>query len=283
MRSHPAAFDQCRELLGDWNVRCVPAATTADAARESPRRRRPRARCDRERRGGRRLLADRVADDVGDGPGAFTRFVAVAPYTQVAGGEGWRTALSFVTDHQPGALFRALGAVRAQRASTSCSSSRARCPTRRGATGSTSCSTGTCSTPGCALRCSSCASARASCALFGSYAAERDAMTATLFDKIWDAHLVDRRPAARRAPLRRPASRARGDEPAGVRGAARRRAAGAPARPDGRDDGPQRADARRAGHRPARARAARRAARATARSSACGSSRPAAAARGSCT
>ena len=35
--------------------------------------------------------------------------VALAPYTQVAGGEGWRTALSFVTDHQPGALFRALG------------------------------------------------------------------------------------------------------------------------------------------------------------------------------
>jgi chorismate mutase/prephenate dehydratase len=49
-----------------------------------------------------------IAEDVGDGPGAFTRFVAVAPYTQVAGGEGWRTALSFVTDHRPGALFRAL-------------------------------------------------------------------------------------------------------------------------------------------------------------------------------
>ena len=50
-----------------------------------------------------------IADDVGDRPGAFTRFVALAPYTQVAGGEGWRTALSFVTDHQPGALYRALG------------------------------------------------------------------------------------------------------------------------------------------------------------------------------
>jgi chorismate mutase/prephenate dehydratase len=48
---------------------------------------------------------------VGDRPGAFTRFVAVAPYTQVAGGEGWRTALSFVTDHRPGALYRALGAL----------------------------------------------------------------------------------------------------------------------------------------------------------------------------
>src|SRR5438046_10484108 len=31
--SHPAAFDQCRELLGGLDVRCVPTATTADAAR----------------------------------------------------------------------------------------------------------------------------------------------------------------------------------------------------------------------------------------------------------
>jgi chorismate mutase/prephenate dehydratase len=50
-----------------------------------------------------------LADDVGDSPGAFTRFVALAPYTQLGSGDGWRTALSFVTDHQPGALFRALG------------------------------------------------------------------------------------------------------------------------------------------------------------------------------
>ena len=50
-----------------------------------------------------------VADDVGDKPGAFTRFVALAPYTQIAHGEGWRTALWFVTDHRPGALHRALG------------------------------------------------------------------------------------------------------------------------------------------------------------------------------
>ena len=51
-----------------------------------------------------------IADDVGD-RAAFTRFVALAPYTQVAHGEGWRTALSFVTDHRPGALYRALGAL----------------------------------------------------------------------------------------------------------------------------------------------------------------------------
>ena len=49
-----------------------------------------------------------IADDVGDHD-AFTRFVAVAPYTRIDGGEGWRTALSFVTDHRPGALYHALG------------------------------------------------------------------------------------------------------------------------------------------------------------------------------
>ena len=51
-----------------------------------------------------------IADDVGDRPGAFTRFVALAPvHAGRRRGEGWRTALSFVTDHQPGALYRALG------------------------------------------------------------------------------------------------------------------------------------------------------------------------------
>jgi prephenate dehydratase len=50
-----------------------------------------------------------LAEDVGDHPEAFTRFVAVAPYTRLdLNGEEWRTALSFVTDHQPGALHRAI-------------------------------------------------------------------------------------------------------------------------------------------------------------------------------
>jgi prephenate dehydratase len=107
--SHPAAFDQCRELFSDWNVKCVPAATTADAARHVSETGDPThvAIASTEAAGEYGLSV--IADDVGDSPGAFTRFVAVAPYTQVAGGEGWRTAISFVTDHQPGALFRALG------------------------------------------------------------------------------------------------------------------------------------------------------------------------------
>jgi prephenate dehydratase len=107
--SHPAAFDQCRDLLGRWDVKCVPAATTADAAHHVSVTGDPThiAIASAEAAGEYGLAV--LADDVGDKPGAFTRFVAIAPYTQVSGGEGWRTALSFVTDHQPGALYRALG------------------------------------------------------------------------------------------------------------------------------------------------------------------------------
>ncbi len=107
--SHPAAFDQCRELLGDWDVGCVPMATTADAARSVAEACDPSQLAIASSEAAANYGLEVVADDVGDQPAAFTRFVALAPYTQLAGGDGWRTALSFVTDHQPGALFRALG------------------------------------------------------------------------------------------------------------------------------------------------------------------------------
>jgi prephenate dehydratase len=107
--SHPAAFDQCRELFSGWNVKCVPAATTADAARHVSETGDPAHVAIASTEAADEYGLTVIADDVGDRPGAFTRFVAIAPYTQIAGGEGWRTALSFVTDHQPGALFRALG------------------------------------------------------------------------------------------------------------------------------------------------------------------------------
>jgi prephenate dehydratase len=110
VRSHPAALDQCRELLSGWRVRCIPSPSTADAAREVAES------------GDLHVLAlasmeaadtyglEIVEDDVGDKPGAFTRFVALAPYTQVEANVAWRTAISFVTDHRPGALYHALGA-----------------------------------------------------------------------------------------------------------------------------------------------------------------------------
>jgi prephenate dehydratase len=107
--SHPAAFDQCRELFSSWDVKCVPAATTADAARHVSETGDPAHVAVASTEAADEYGLTVIADDVGDSPGAFTRFVAIAPYTQVGGGEGWRTAISFVTDHQPGALFRALG------------------------------------------------------------------------------------------------------------------------------------------------------------------------------
>jgi prephenate dehydratase len=109
IRSHPAAFDQCRDLLRALDVRLVPAATTADAAREVAERGDPGHVAIASPEAAATYGLDVLLDDVGDAPGAFTRFVALAPYTQVAFGDGWRTALSFVTDHRPGALHHALG------------------------------------------------------------------------------------------------------------------------------------------------------------------------------
>jgi prephenate dehydratase len=110
VRSHPAAFDQCRELLANWHVKCIPAATTADAAREVSESGDPAELALASNEAALHYGLEVVEDDVGDHPGAFTRFVALAPYTRVECTDDWRTALSFVTDHRPGALYHALGA-----------------------------------------------------------------------------------------------------------------------------------------------------------------------------
>lgn len=111
VRSHPAAFDQCRQLLADRGVQRIAAATTADAAREVKDAGDPAQVAIASAEAAAAYGLDVLDADVGDRPGAFTRFVALAPYTKVDGGEGWRTAISFVTDHRPGALYRALGAL----------------------------------------------------------------------------------------------------------------------------------------------------------------------------
>jgi prephenate dehydratase len=50
-----------------------------------------------------------LAANVGDHPEAYTRFAALAPYIRLDRRHGsWRTAFSFVTDHRPGALSRAI-------------------------------------------------------------------------------------------------------------------------------------------------------------------------------
>jgi prephenate dehydratase len=108
IRSHPAALDQCRSFLRGLEVERIPAATTADAARLVAADGDPAEAAIASREAAEAHGLEVLAEDIGDRPIAFTRFVAVAPYTIVAHGEGWRTALSFVTDHRPGALFRAL-------------------------------------------------------------------------------------------------------------------------------------------------------------------------------
>lgn len=109
VHSHPAALEQCRNLLARLDVhRVLPAATTAEAARLVAE-------------GGDLSVAAVVSEaaaelfglsvlvaDAGD-MRAFTRFVSIAPFTRLAPrGEEARTAFTFVTDHRPGALYAAI-------------------------------------------------------------------------------------------------------------------------------------------------------------------------------
>jgi prephenate dehydratase len=110
VRSHPVALDQCRQLLArmPW-AQAVAAGTTADAAAAVARLGDPSVAAIASERAARLYGLELVADDVGDHPEAYTRFVAVAPYTRLDRDErSWRTAFSFVTDHRPGALHRAI-------------------------------------------------------------------------------------------------------------------------------------------------------------------------------
>jgi prephenate dehydratase len=110
VRSHPAALDQCRRLLAamPWAT-AVAAATTADAAHQVAEDADPSEAAIASERAAAMYGLTVIAGDVGDHPEAYTRFVSVAPYTRLdREGEGWRTAFSFVTDHQPGALHRAI-------------------------------------------------------------------------------------------------------------------------------------------------------------------------------
>jgi prephenate dehydratase len=104
VRSHPTAFEQCRRALD--GVSLIPAATTADAARIVAQRGDPHEAALASRAAAEEFGLHVLADDVGDHP-AFTRFVSVAAHTLVEV-EDARTALSFVTDHRPGALHAAI-------------------------------------------------------------------------------------------------------------------------------------------------------------------------------
>jgi prephenate dehydratase len=110
IRSHPVALDQCRALVAGmpWAT-AVAASTTADAARQvAESGERSQAAIASERAALLHGLTV-VAGDVGDHPEAYTRFVSVSTYTRIdREAEEWRTAFTFVTDHSPGALYRAI-------------------------------------------------------------------------------------------------------------------------------------------------------------------------------
>lgn len=110
VRSHPAALDQCRQLLAamPWAT-AIAAATTADAAAEVAGHADPSEAAIASERAATLHGLTVIAGDVGDHPEAYTRFVSIATYMRLdREGERWRTAFSFVTDHQPGALHQAI-------------------------------------------------------------------------------------------------------------------------------------------------------------------------------
>jgi prephenate dehydratase len=109
IRSHPSAFDQCRQFLHALPLaRFISTATTADAARETAEYGDPYAAAIASAEAASRYGLVSLADDVGDAP-AFTRFVAIAPYTRLdVDRERALTAFTFVADHRPGALHAAI-------------------------------------------------------------------------------------------------------------------------------------------------------------------------------
>jgi prephenate dehydratase len=110
VHSHPVALDQCRQLLARMpNAQAVAAPTTADAANAVAEKGDPTEAAIASERAAHLDGLHVVAADVGDHPEAYTRFVAVATYTRLdRNGHAFRTAFSFVTDHTPGSLLRAL-------------------------------------------------------------------------------------------------------------------------------------------------------------------------------
>ena len=110
VRSHPMALDQCRAFLASIpDAVAVASATTADAAREVAERGDLAEAAIASSRAARLYGLTVIAEGIGDHPEAYTRFVSVATYTRLdRNGHPFRTALSFVTDHRPGALHHAL-------------------------------------------------------------------------------------------------------------------------------------------------------------------------------
>ncbi|MGZ4358570.1 MAG: prephenate dehydratase [Gaiellaceae bacterium] len=111
VRSHPAAIDACREFLSRMpQATTIAAPTTSGAAQQVASHKDPTEVAIASERAARMEGLHILEEDIGDHPEAFTRFVAVATHTRLdrRDDQEWRMAFSFVTDHRPGSLFRAL-------------------------------------------------------------------------------------------------------------------------------------------------------------------------------
>src|SRR5207237_3106070 len=92
VRSHPVAFDQCRDLIHSLDVKAIPAASTSDAAWEVADSGDPFEAAIASREAADHYGLHVIGEDVGDRRGGFTRFVVIAHYTRVDRGRRWRTA-----------------------------------------------------------------------------------------------------------------------------------------------------------------------------------------------
>jgi prephenate dehydratase len=117
VRSHPVALDQCRRFLAamPWAT-AIAAATTADAAADVAAHGDAAEAAIASERAAHLHGLTVIVGAVGDHPEAYTRFVSLATHTRLdRNGGSWRTAFSFVTDHQPGALHSAIESFARQR------------------------------------------------------------------------------------------------------------------------------------------------------------------------
>src|SRR3954470_7862543 len=113
VRSHPMALDQCRSFLGALpHAAVLPVSTTAEAARLAREDGDPTHVAIVAPSAVPMYGLTMLADDVGDHT-AYTRFVSIARYTRAfdCDRSAARTAFSFVTKHQPGALHKAIGPI----------------------------------------------------------------------------------------------------------------------------------------------------------------------------
>jgi prephenate dehydratase len=104
VRTHPSAYEQCRRALRD--IALIPETTTSDAARIVAERRDPSEAALVSPAAAELYGLTVIADDVG-GTAAFTRFVGIATHCVLEVDDAL-TALTFVTDHRPGALHAAI-------------------------------------------------------------------------------------------------------------------------------------------------------------------------------